>query len=341
MTKKTLIIIATSIAAIIGIIIFIIYNPAKKPQKIENPNQDNISLSHLSADGQSLYYLNQNQDVLRRWNLQNNKIEDLVKLPKQNIDEIKFTPDETKVFIHWTNPENARDNYYWMADLNEKKIVAELSNKILNLAISPDNRKIAYHYFDWDNNQNFLGIANLSGTNPEEVRSIEDEFIEIAWIDNQNFIYYPLLSEAGKVKIKKINLEKKQAEIIAADVFVDQIKILKGANYQNKILVEMTDKESADYQLAVYDGQKNQFVGLNISSPAELVAQLNQDQIYTPYFDKDSQFSGLMRIDITTGKKKQHSNYYLKKYELSEFFVTPDEKFIYFISGGNLYKINL
>lgn len=307
--------------------------------KLKNPDNESVIFPILSFDNNSILYFSQAKKSLKIWDLKKNKTEDLIELNFDQIDDIEYSPNQEQALIHWSNPKNSFDAHTWLANLKDKKLENELSTNILNAVWSPDGTKIAYHFFDWDNNINNLAISNPDGSGWETLTNIQQEAIVIAWIDNTTVIFYTIPFELATVDVNLINLESKAVSKIIDQKIVGQAKVLKE---QNKILFDIADSETSDFKLNIYDIQNKKL------NPTDSLVSVNNSVqkessaiIYGVFRPADARKDKLVEVDSNNNSLKELDTSLNQSIKTQGLLISPDGKTLFLNSEGVLYRLNL
>jgi len=331
------------IIVIILVIAVIVTYACRKQQtglKVVNPDNEKVLFSQLSLDGKSMYYFSQNKKYLKKWDLEKNKTENWLELNFDTVDRITYAPDMEKALVHWSNPENAFDAHTLLISLNDKKPENELSTNILNAAWSADSSKIAYHYFDWDNNINNISISDPDGSNAEKILDTKIDDLGFAWTDENTLIYYSIPSEISTTELNNLDINSKNSSVIASDIYINNIK---SVNNQKKALLDIANDENSFYKLNVYDSKTKKLTALDLATTVAQTGQVADTSIlYTAYRPSSTSSSDqLEKIDLSSNKIDKIDLKLNQIIKTEALFPTSDGKTLYIVSDGDLYKIIL
>lgn len=329
---------ALGIILLILLTIFLVFRKAKSAQLITNPADEVLSFPILAKDAQSIIYFSKKSNSLKNWDLKNNQVGEILALPFQNTDNIDYSSDLSLALIHWANPENAFDAHTWLLDLNQKKLLTELSINILTTAWSPDSKKIAYHYFDWDNNINNIAVSNPDGTNFQTIANIKNEDVSVLWYNNNEIIYYEVPSETAPVDIFSADVTSKSVKTIASGLLVSNLKILQG---QDKLLLDSAKDISSEYGLSTYNLASNSVSSLDTSSSASKSVQIGATNLIYAVKTSSNKRDTLEEIDTNTNNSKPVSLTIDKTVDQGSLMYNSTDGILYFTSSGNLYRAKL
>jgi Tol biopolymer transport system component len=331
--KKTFyIVIFITILVIIAVIVTIFTRP-KSVQQVSNPDQEAVFLPAMISDSQ-IYYFSKDTDSIKLWDLKTNKTQVVVKLPFQNTNQINYSPDLGQALVHWQNPQNAVDASTWLVDLKNRRVVKELSPYFYNIGWSPDSKEIAYQYTD-NSGTNNISVADPDGSNPKILTNVTDDNVAVAWLDNNNLIFYTIPYEAAVVDLGSVNLETKKNATIDSNAFIGNTKQLIG---QPLTLIDYTKKENASFNLAILDATTKKLSTLNTLVTTDKAGQLDGQKIlYGAYRNSNASSDSLQKIDLGSGqiqdlKFKTSANLDIRN-------IMPTGKELYFTSDNQLYKL--
>lgn len=335
--KTVIIFLALAIIIVVAIFLFIKNkSSSEKVTKLENPAGEAVLFPGLSSDGQTVYYYSRAQNKMRSWDLASNKVSDLFQLDFQNVDAISYSPDFKQALIHWANPQNAFDAHTWLASFKENRLIKELSTNIINAAWSPDSEKIAYHYFDWDNNINTISVARFDGTNYNDVAKIQDEAVNIIWLNNDELIYYQVPSEASAIDIFSVTVSTEAVSKIGSAKVIGQAKAVIG---QNKLLLDLAEAVNSTYTLSLYDPKTDTVKELDASSDVARTVQVNDTAKVYAVSKRANKTYGLIKIDAGSGKSENANIELGADVDPGSLMFDSLSQTLYYTSGINLYKV--
>lgn len=309
---------------------------------LNNPDKEKVFLPKLLTDNQSIYYYSQDKNEIKKWNLKNNSTETWIKLPFKDTDNIIYAPDLTQALVQTINPSNAAEHHTYLINLTTKQVVKQLSDNLLAVDWSPDGKKIAYHYLDWNSEIDTDQIATSApdGTQVETLAKIDFENIKIVWANDTSLIYYNVPFEAFLTKISLISITTKKEEVIGDQYYLGDIIRIS----PNKLLIDATTSDSAQTNLNLLDTTKKTLIDLKSSSSVSKSTYAGKNSyIYAAYNKLESTVSSDL-FQVINLETKKITNLKIKskdKIDANNLMLSSDVKTLYFISNNNLYKKNL
>lgn len=310
---------------------------------ISNPDKENIFFPKLLADNQSIYYYSQEKNEIKKWNLKDNSTETWIKFSFKDTNDIIYAPNLSQALIKTENPANAAEHHTYLLNLEKKQVAKQLNDNILSVNWSPDSKKIAYHYLDWNSDDvdaDQIAVSNPDGTQVETLAKIDFENINIVWTDNTSLIYYNVPSEAFQSKISLISTATKKEEVISDKYFLGDIVRIN----PNKLLIDATTSDSAETNLNLLDTTKKTLVDLKSSSSvAKSIYSEKNKSVYVVYNKSEPTVSSdlFQVINLETKKITKLKIKAKDTIDANNLMVSSDNKTLYFVSNYNLYRKKL
>lgn len=338
MNKKFIYIIVGIVMILLISIIIIDIFTAKPVNLIAKPTEDKLNMPFLTQDTKSLYYFDGNT-TLKKWNLTTNKTEEWIKFPFTNTDLISYSPDGNKALVYWRDPiSDNKAHRIWLIDLENKKILKEISQNIYANTWSPDSQSIAYQTYNEGVGQFELDIATFNNTNIRRIALVSPDYDSygILWPSKNTLIYFPKPQEMAAVDIKSVDLTNLQTKSIMTQVRVEDASI---AIDQNKILVNLFDSTGEITNLNIFDltTQENQTTNVKNLYIYKTTQIANTDKFYAGLRQGDQTADGIIRFDLK-GKVEVIKKSLLKEID-TEYLMSLSEKNLYFLSGNQLYNM--
>ena len=340
MNKKFIFIIIGTIVMLLALIIIIDVVTAKPVNLITNPTKDKLNMPFMTQDAKSLYYFDGNS-TLNKWNLTTNKVENWIKFPFTNTDFISYSPDGNKALVYWRDPNSeSKADRIWLIDLENKKIIREISQNIYTNTWSPDSQKIAYQTYNETVGQFELDIATLNNTNIQKISLLGPDYDSygVLWPTKDTLIYFPKPQEMAAVDIKSTNLTTLQTKNIMTQVKIEDATI---AINQNKVLINLFNTTGDSTNLNIFDlaTQKNQTTNINNLYIYKITQISNTDKFYAGLRQDNQTADGIIKFDLN-GKVEVIKKSLLKEID-TEYLMAPIGKNLYFLSGNQLYEMKI
>lgn len=307
---------------------------------LNNPDKENIFFPKLLADNQSIYYYSQGKNEIKKWNLGKKSTESCIKFSFKNTNDIIYAPNLSQALVKTQNPENAADHHTYLVNLTTKQVVKQLNDNILSVNWSPDSKKIAYHYLDWNGTTDQIAISNPDGSNETVLVPIDFENIDLVWADDTNLIYYNVPSESFQTEINLISIATKKEQIIGDKYYLGDIIRVN----PSKLLIDATTSESADTSLNLLDTTKKTLVDLKSSSSVtKTIYSEKNNSVYATYskYGSDASSDLFQIINLETKKITKLKIKSSDTINATNLMISNDNKILYFISNNNLYRKKL
>ena len=339
MDKKYIyLIIGLVIASLIAIALTIV--ALSKPiNAMENPNKDTVVMTAMAPNASEVFYYDK-VSTIKKWNLQTNQIENLIKFPFSNIDDISYSPDRNLAIVYWSNPQDSTYEHTWLVNLKDKKIVKELSQNIYNNAWSPDGQKIVYQLFNEKTNLYEIDLASADGTNSRKLFDFSYQQVVLLWPETKTLVYFAFPLDATPVAINTFDFTTAKTKTIMASVIPDAAMSLSG---QNKFLINYLSSDQSSDDLNIYDLASGQTITVNKKNLYlnKAAVTIDGNAIFVAWRPDNQKSDDIIKINTANGKYETVRANLPDKINALNLSVSSDNKFLYFSSGDIFYKMKL
>ena len=231
---------------------------------------------------------------------------------------------------------------FWLYDLN-KNTAKQLDSRIQNVAWSPDGKKIVYHFVDWDEDLDFIALANPDGSSWQKIKDIDSgEGIDLGFLTQEIIYYSPLLTEIGGTNIYKVNLTTKETTTLIDDNSAASSLVI--TPNREKIIYAHYQEEEQKYILGTMnlDSNDKQTLNVEIDINRTIVLPDNPFIITAIAQEKTPDYDNFYKVNIETGERELLFKSTNKEhYSAENLMISEDGKTLYFTSDDYLYKMNL
>ncbi len=338
MNKKFIYLIIGIVIILFGLIVLIAITVAKPVESLVNPDKDAISLSTLSSDSQYLFYYDQKSSI-KRWNLQTNQVEDWLQFPFSKIDNISYSPDKSLAIVYWSNPNDVTDIHTWLVDLTNKKIIKEISQNISNSAWSPDGEQLVTQYWNEKQNKFEIDLYQTDGTNLKKISDDDAGDINLLWPNSKTVIYFPMASEASQNDVNAINLQTlKQTTILQNKAVINAKNLID----QNTFIVDLMSDNLITEEVASYNLLNNKLSIIKSGTNLNKITPISTTNNFYVAIRPDKQTTDdIIKINSDTNKTENVRTKLPGKIDATNLAVSADNKYLYFISDKNFYRLKL
>ncbi|MFA6493127.1 MAG: hypothetical protein WCV58_03255 [Patescibacteria group bacterium] len=343
--KKINIYLILGIIAFIGLIIFILFsfgviktNRATKTAFNEIKIKEKVFFPHLSQDNKSLYYFGDQGVKFKKFDFSTQKTENLYPNDVLYINDVLWSPDESKIIIKNTQPYTNTSTQ--LLNLKDRKIT-DLNKNIQSVIWSDDNQNIYYQYQDMEKNLNYLASAKYDGSNEQKVIDLDLDNYSFAWLDNfQKIGFWRPPSDISGVGLKQVDLKTKNI----SDIFTDNRlnKILAAPNGSHFIYNHFYEKDNL-YKLSLSKSDGTEDKNLDLETSINKIAWAPDSSfLIAAVPEKTDQNNTFYKIDVKNNKKTTLEYSIEKNQDIikaENLIISSDNKTLYFISNDLLYSL--
>lgn len=308
MNKKILFLSIFCLLIILGVFLWFVFGKKEKPKEtgLEILLKDRkIFFPEISSDNQSIFYYDRNSDNFMQFSLIDKKIKAVSKEGISWPEEVKWSPDQTKVLFKITNlpsaktenpfyiPERPLEAINWFLYSFESRKQTLLPENIIEIVWTADGQKIVYQYLDKEKGINTLNIADPDGKNWHKIIDLEN----------------------GKIFLETL----KTGEIL------------------------YTSKEETDnFSVIKTDGTGKRKISLPILvNINKIVWSLDGKSLFAAIREEKKTTDTFYKIDLETAQKQEIKYQSQTKTEAQDLMLTKDGKTLYFTSENYLFKLEI
>ncbi len=375
MKKSTKIFLIISLLILVAGLVFLYYFLAKPEQKEQKPIQKKPAPTEQieTEEKRKLIQITDRYLTAPFIDEKNNKIRYIAKsngllyetdLEGKNESKIPFVGLGGLVKTIWSDSGDKFINIYsdafgikrFFYDLKSKK-TEPLNKNITWVAYMPKTDKLAYHYYDSFQNINSIAISDPDGKNAKSILNTRLKDVRLRWINEekisistapsglaQNILYYTDINNPKMIKV-------------LSDIYG---LTYKWSENGSKIIFSQTDEKGKNLKLMSANGsglnitdlktktlpEKCVFLSDNINVICAEPQEIPQEAIMPDDYYKKLVITNdtLWKINTETSKKDMLYSFAEDiNFDVSELYLTKDEKYLYFINrtNGFLYRLEL
>ncbi len=375
MKKSTKIFLIISLLILVAGLVFLYYFLAKPEQKEQQPIQKKPAPTEQieTEEKRKLIQITDRYLTAPFVDEKNNKIRYIAKsngllyetdLEGKNESKIPFVGLGGLVKTIWSDSGDKFINIYsdafgikrFFYDLKSKK-TEPLNKNITWVAYMPKTDKLAYHYYDSFQNINSIAISDPDGKNAKSILNTRLKDVRLRWINEekisistapsglaQNILYYTDINNPKMIKV-------------LSDIYG---LTYKWSENGSKIIFSQTDEKGKNLKLMSANGsglnitdlktktlpEKCVFLSDNINVICAEPQEIPQEAIMPDDYYKKLVITNdtLWKINTETSKKDMLYSFAEDiNFDVSELYLTKDEKYLYFINrtNGFLYRLEL
>ncbi len=316
---------------------------------------DSVLNPVITQDGLAINYFSEKDHKFYQIDLDGSNKKDLFSQKFFKLTQFFWSPDRLKIILKFQDSKNP------LAYLNiQTQKITPISKEIDAIAWNTLSDKIYYKFYNPQNKEKSLNIANPDTSHWKELTKLKYRYISLAQVPKTGLVSFWNRGDAyQKTNLQTVSLLGEKAQTIFQNTY--------GTDYLwsplgNKILFSHTDtKGGHKIMLAVMNSNGGEYTNLNIPTfISKCVWSKDERFIYytlpggiddTAVLPNDytsNKFNTMdtfWKVDLQTGEKTRLLD--LKdieqKYDATQLFLNKDESLLFFLNriDQKLYKINL
>ncbi|MFH1508620.1 MAG: hypothetical protein ABIE68_00410 [bacterium] len=307
-----------------------------------------------TSDGKTFYYYDEAENQFYKANADGTNPKEISNAVYLPVSDIQWSTDGKMAAFSLKDKDGNYREIILNLETGAEQVFVE---EVKNVTFSPDGSKIAYQYYDPDNNVTNISVADPDGTNWKVIKEVGIQNPSINWYQSDYIGYWNKGTGSQGNSIYSVNLDGSFNVVTSEGYGTDA----KWSPDGSRLVYSRTGKRSSTLYLFTSKSNGENEVDLKTPTLASKCAFASDNKtVYCAVPDfisqnaimPDDYFSGkvltrdsFIKIDSESGSKTQIAHYtaFEQPKDATNLNVSPDQKTLYFTArnDGKAYSLPL